>query len=69
MACAQGPDVFPIPGTRRSDRLEENVAAFALSEKLTKRDLEELEACCPVGAAVGDRSVESPCTYLMVNRQ
>lgn len=55
--CAQGPDVFPIPGTRRSDRLQENVEAFALSQKLTKQDLDELEACCPVNAAVGDRSV------------
>jgi aryl-alcohol dehydrogenase-like predicted oxidoreductase len=52
---AQGPDVFPIPGTRRSDRLQENVEAFALSEKLTKQDLDELEACCPVNAAIGDR--------------
>jgi hypothetical protein len=49
--------VFPIPGTRRSDRLQENVEAFALSQKLTKQDLDELEACCPVNAAVGDRSV------------
>jgi aryl-alcohol dehydrogenase-like predicted oxidoreductase len=38
---AQGPDVVPIPGTRRIKYLEENVAAFQV--KLTQEDLDTLD--------------------------
>jgi len=50
---AQGPDVVPIPGTRRQTYLEENVnAAFV---ELTESDLARLDQIAPKGVAVGDR--------------
>jgi aryl-alcohol dehydrogenase-like predicted oxidoreductase len=42
---AQGPDVFPIPGTTTSAHLKENLAAAAIS--LTPEDLKEIEAAFP----------------------
>lgn len=50
---AQGDDVFPIPGTKRVNRLEENVTAFQI--KLTRADLDELDAAFPHDVALGDR--------------
>lgn len=43
---AQGDDVFPIPGTKRVSRFEENVAAFDV--KLTEEEMEKLNS-------IGDR--------------
>jgi len=43
---AQGDDVFPIPGTKRVSRLEENVGAFNIH--LSEKELMEL-------GAIGDR--------------
>jgi aryl-alcohol dehydrogenase-like predicted oxidoreductase len=48
---AQGPDIVPIPGTKRLRYLEENVAAAGVT--LEAGDLEWLEA--NVGPASGDR--------------
>jgi aryl-alcohol dehydrogenase-like predicted oxidoreductase len=46
---AQGDHVVPIPGTKRSERLEENVAAAEL--RLAPEDLAELDALpAPVGS-------------------
>ena len=42
---AQGPDIVPIPGTKRRSYLEENVAAADLH--LSASDLERLEAVAP----------------------
>ena len=50
---AQGPDVVPIPGTKRIAYLEENVAADAV--ELTAEDLAALDAALPLGAAAGER--------------
>ena len=50
---AQGDDVVPIPGTRRADRLEENVGAATV--ELSADDLAALDAIAPVGAAAGQR--------------
>lgn len=50
---ARGPDIFPIPGTKRVERLEEN--AGALEVKLTPEDLARLDAAFPPGAAKGTR--------------
>ena len=50
---AQGPDVVPIPGTKRVKYLEENVAAADIA--LTDRQLETLEAAVPVDAVAGAR--------------
>jgi aryl-alcohol dehydrogenase-like predicted oxidoreductase len=46
----QGPDVVPIPGTKRRRYLEDNVAAASI--ELTPAELAELSGA---GAAVGDR--------------
>lgn len=48
---AQGPDVVPIPGTRRTERLEEN--AGALDVELSAADLERIAGAVP--APQGDR--------------
>ena len=50
---AQGPDIIPIPGTKRRKYLEENVAALEI--ELTPADLEQIEAIFEPGAASGDR--------------
>ena len=50
---AQGPDVVPIPGTKRVKYLEENVAAAGIA--LTDAQLETLEAAVPVDAVAGAR--------------
>ncbi len=50
---AQGPDVVPIPGTKRRGYLEENVAALAV--ELTGDDLARLDAAVPPGAVSGTR--------------
>jgi len=50
---AKGPDLVPIPGTKRRSYLESNAAAAALS--LTPDEVAALEAAFPVGAASGAR--------------
>ncbi|MEJ5867184.1 aldo/keto reductase [Pseudokineococcus sp. 5B2Z-1] len=50
---AKGPDVVPIPGTKRRSYLVENVAAVDV--ELTREELDRLEAVLPVGASAGDR--------------
>ncbi|MCO5614559.1 hypothetical protein L7F22_068842 [Adiantum nelumboides] len=49
----QGDDVVPIPGTTRIKNLEENVGA--LHVKLSKAELEEIEALFHDDAIAGDR--------------
>ena len=41
----QGEDIFPIPGTRSSDRLRENIAAVEI--RFSKEELEEIRAQLP----------------------
>jgi aryl-alcohol dehydrogenase-like predicted oxidoreductase len=50
---ARGKDIVPIPGTKRKARLEENVAAAAVS--LIPAEAAALEEAVPVGAAAGTR--------------
>ncbi|MBA2472521.1 MAG: aldo/keto reductase [Pseudonocardiales bacterium] len=50
---AQGPDVVPIPGTRRRERLVENAAAAEI--ELSPADLQQLEEVAPRVAWSGDR--------------
>jgi aryl-alcohol dehydrogenase-like predicted oxidoreductase len=50
---AQGPDVAPIPGTKRVRYLEENLGA--LDVELTDEDLAVIEAVAPKGAFAGER--------------
>ena len=58
---AQGPDVVPIPGTKRRAYLEENVAACAV--QLSAGDQAALEAAAPVGAAAGTRYPQAGYAY------
>jgi len=53
---AQGPDVIPIPGTKRSERLEENLGALRL--RLTPADVDRISNAIPIGAAAGTRYPE-----------
>jgi len=50
---ALGPDVVPIPGTKRRERLEEN--AGATDVKLIAEDVQRISAVVPAGAAAGLR--------------
>jgi len=50
---AQGKDVVAIPGTKRKQRLDENLAA--LNVKLSPDDLKKISDAAPVGAGAGAR--------------
>lgn len=50
---AQGPDVVPIPGTKRVRYLEQNVGALAVH--LSEDELVALTAAVPRSAVMGDR--------------
>ncbi len=53
---AQGPDIVPIPGTKRRTYLEENAAAADV--ELTPADLSRIAELAPPGVAVGPRYPE-----------
>ncbi|MDQ1680271.1 MAG: hypothetical protein QOI42_1130 [Frankiaceae bacterium] len=50
---AQGADIVPIPGTKRTAYLEENLGA--LSVELSAEDLRRIDEAMPRGATAGDR--------------
>jgi aryl-alcohol dehydrogenase-like predicted oxidoreductase len=50
---ARGEDVVPIPGTKRREYLEQNVAASEI--ELTEEDLQRLDEIAPPGVTAGDR--------------
>ncbi|MFT3802590.1 MAG: hypothetical protein QM766_15400 [Burkholderiaceae bacterium] len=50
---AQGQDVVPIPGTRKTDRIVENAAATQLL--LSQSDLLRLDSAVPDELWAGDR--------------
>jgi aryl-alcohol dehydrogenase-like predicted oxidoreductase len=50
---AQGPDIVPIPGTKKISYLEENLGATRLT--LTPEELREIAALLPAGSAAGER--------------
>ena len=50
---AQGPDILPIPGTKRIKYLEENVGAAVVA--LTEAEVKALSDALPPGVAAGDR--------------
>jgi aryl-alcohol dehydrogenase-like predicted oxidoreductase len=54
---AQGHDIVPIPGTKRTNHLEENMKA--LDVKLTPEDLKRIDRVTPPGAAAGPRYPEA----------
>jgi aryl-alcohol dehydrogenase-like predicted oxidoreductase len=49
----QGPDIVPVVGARRQDRLAEAIGAADL--KLSQTDLKEIDQAIPKDAAVGER--------------
>ena len=53
----QGEAIVPIPGTRKVDRLQENVAAVDIT--LTPAELAEIEAAIPRESVVGGRYNEA----------
>jgi aryl-alcohol dehydrogenase-like predicted oxidoreductase len=53
---AQGRDIVPIPGTKRRDRLEENLRAATV--RLSADEVARLSDAVPVGAAAGLRYPE-----------
>jgi len=50
---AQGEHIVPIPGTKKRDRLQENLGAVDV--ELTGEDLARLEELAPAGVAAGGR--------------
>jgi aryl-alcohol dehydrogenase-like predicted oxidoreductase len=54
---AQGPEVVAIPGTKRVDRLQENLGA--LNVKLSPADVASIGEAVPAGAAGGPRYPEA----------
>lgn len=50
---AQGEDIIPIPGTKRKERVDENLGA--LSVRLSDSDVEKISAAAPAGAGAGMR--------------
>jgi aryl-alcohol dehydrogenase-like predicted oxidoreductase len=50
---AQGPDLVPIPGTTSAERLQENLASVDV--RLTREELDVIEAAAPQGIAQGQR--------------
>ena len=54
---AQGDHIFPIPGTKRVQYLEENLGALSLT--ITKEELDELDLTAPKGATSGLRYPEA----------
>jgi aryl-alcohol dehydrogenase-like predicted oxidoreductase len=53
---AQGDDIVPIPGTRHSERVVENIGA--LNVVLSESDLRRIDAAAPMGIAAGARYPE-----------
>jgi aryl-alcohol dehydrogenase-like predicted oxidoreductase len=53
---AQGPDIVPIPGTKRRTYLDQNLGALDVT--LTPADLKTLDGIAPRGSAIGARYPE-----------
>ncbi len=58
----RGPDIVPIPGTKRLRYLEENVAAVDLT--LSRDELARIEAAVPPSAVAGERYGPSALTLI-----
>lgn len=54
---AQGEDIVPIPGTKRRERLDENIKAIDI--ELSAEDLRRLDEAAPHGAVEGTRYPEA----------
>ena len=60
--AAQGPDIIPLVGARRRDRLAETLGA--LEVKLSPSDLAALAKALPPGAAAGERYPEAALAHM-----
>ena len=49
----QGADIVPIPGTKRKQRVDENLAALDI--RLSPDDVRRISEIAPVGAGAGTR--------------
>ena len=49
----QGKDIVPIPGTKRRERFDENVAALKI--RLTPEEIRSISEAAPIGAGAGTR--------------
>lgn len=58
---AQGQDVVPIPGTKRRERLDENIGA--LQVRLSAEDVTHVSEAIPAGAAAGNRYPDMAAVY------
>ena len=58
----QGPDIVPIPGTKRRRHLEENLGAVEV--QLSEADVEALAAAVPAREVAGDRYPPAELTRL-----
>ena len=54
---AQGPDIVPIPGTKRRERVDEAIGAAAV--KPSTADVQRISAAIPPDAAAGARYPEA----------
>lgn len=54
---ARGEDIVPIPGTKRPERLKENLGALAVT--LSETELAQISDAIPIGAAAGLRYPEA----------
>jgi len=59
---SRGPDVVPIPGTRRSERLDENVGALAVS--FDQEELARIDEAFPPEEVAGTRYPEASMSVL-----
>ena len=50
---AQGSDIVPIPGTKRKQRVDENLAALDI--RLSKEEIKRISDAAPAGAGAGTR--------------
>jgi aryl-alcohol dehydrogenase-like predicted oxidoreductase len=53
----KGPDIVPIPGTKRAARVDENLGALDVS--LSAAEAASLSAAIPPGAAAGGRYADA----------
>ncbi len=61
-AMAKGDDIIPIPGTKKIERLDENIGAVSLT--VTADDIAAIERAVPPEAVVGDRYPATSATTL-----
>lgn len=54
---AQGDDIIPIPGTKRTSYLEENVRATEI--RLSREEVARIDAAAPKGGAAGNRYADA----------